>query len=237
MTLTKKIICTVFLLWANGALAQNENRQLDPKSTTIKNLYRILDTLNRNNTSVTMKILWMDSIVEVRKTTSLKYDLAYQRKFRRDSTFIPTQKDTLSFNELRRVAAQNCHSYALEKYFAYHNILDKELFTNMTVLTENSYMEKILVTSFKKITAVSTKPRKNLKYSFAKGSLLVFRDKWNVPLHTVFYDGEYHSKYGGWSAKAEKTLKPVFERYWDSTVIEEYRFDREKVEKYLTGGT
>jgi hypothetical protein len=218
-------------------MAQNDNGQTDSKTATVKKLYRIADTLNRDNTSVTMKILWMDSVVEVRKTTSLKYDLEYQRRFRRDSTFVPTQKDTLSYNELRRIGSQNCHSYALEKYFDYHGILDKELFTNMTVLTENRYMEKILVTSFKKITTIPTKPRKNLKYNFTKGTLLVFRNKWNVPIHTVFYDGEYHSKYGGWSAKAEKELKPVFEKYWDSTVIEEYQFDNQKVDKYLTSGT
>ena len=222
---------------SNLVMSQNDNGQPDKRIATIKQLYHISDTLNRNNTSVTMKILWMDSVVEVRKTTSLKYDLEYARKFRRDSTYVPTQKDTLSYNELRRIGSQNCHSYALEKYFSYHNIFDNELFTNMTTVTENKYMEKILVTSFKKVTSIPTKPRKNLKYNFTKGSILVFRNKWNTPIHTVFYDGEFHSKYGGWSAKVEKDLKPVFDRYWDTTTIEEFHFDTEKIDKYLTRGT
>ena len=44
---------------------------------------------------------------------------------------------TLSYNELRRVASQNCHSYALERYSKYHSIIDNELFTSTPVVTEN----------------------------------------------------------------------------------------------------
>ena len=236
-TVKRLIILTTFLVVSNSVISQNDKRQLDNRIETIKQLYHIADTLKRDNTSVTMKILWMDSIVEIRKTTNLNYDLEYARKFRRDSTYIPTQKDSLSYNELRRIGSQNCHSYALEKYFKYHSIVDNELFTNMTVVTENKYMEKILVTSFKKVTTIKTKPRRNLKYAFTKGSILVFRNKWNVPIHTVFYDDEFHSKYGGWSVKAEKELKPIFEKYWDTTTIEEFQLDTEKVDKYLTRGT
>lgn len=232
-----RIIFAIFLLMSNLAMSQNKNGRPDIEVVTIKQLYHIADTLNWNNTSVTMKVLWMHSVVEVRKTTSLKYDLEYARKFRRDSTFVPTQKDTLRYNERRRIGSQNCHSYALEKYFTCHKIVDNDLFTSMTVLTENKYMEKILMTAFKKVTTIQTKPRKNLKYSFTKGSILVFRNKWNVPIHTVFYDGEFHSKYGGWGAKAEKKLKPVFDRYWDTTTIEEFQLDTHKIEKYLTRGT
>ena len=180
-----------------------------------------------------MKVLWMDSLLEIRKTTSLKYDLEYTRKFRRDSTYVPTQNDTISYNELRRVFSQNCHSYALEKYFTYHNISDNSLFTDMTVVTENVYMDRILAASFVKGHSIMTKPKKNLKYPFDKGTLLVFRNKWNTPIHTVFYDGEYHSKYGGWAAKAEKDLRPVFDKYWDTVTVEEYKLDVSKVDNYL----
>lgn len=217
-------------------MSQND-RGLDITLSGIEKLYRIDDTLYRDNTSVMLKILWMDSVIEIRKTTSLKYDLEYQRKFRQDSTYLPTQKDTLQYNELRRIASQNCHSYALEKYFKYHNIMDGGLFTSMTVVTENRYMETILATSFRKGKVISTKPKKNLKSDFTDGSLLVLRNKWNIPIHTVFYDGQFHSKYGGWSAEAEKELKPIFDRYWDTTTIEEYQFDLDKARNYLTNRT
>ncbi len=90
----------------------------------------------------------------------------------------------------------------LERYFKFHNISGNLLFTDRTIVTENMYMEKILATSFKKGHSIKTKPNKNLKYAFDKGTLLVFRNKWNTPIHTVFYDGEYHTKYGAWIPKA-----------------------------------
>lgn len=226
------ILLAVLLLAPALAICQSEDSHI----TSIKPLYRVMDTVLRDPTSVTMNVLWRDSVIKIRKTTSLKYDLAYARKFRRDSTYVPTQKDTLSYNELRRIASQNCHSYALERYFDYHGIWDKELFTNMTVVTENEYMGKILATCFKELARVKTKPRRNLQYNFKRGSILVFRNKWQVPIHTVFYDGYYHSKYGAWPAKAERDLKPVIERYWDTTVIEEFQLDSVKVNYYLRGG-
>lgn len=213
--------------------AQNNSQPHNKGIGTVSALYKIQDTLSRDNTSVTLRVLWMDSLLEIRKTTSLKYDLEYARKFRKDPTYIPTQNDTITYNELRRIASQNCHSYALEKYFKYHNVLDNTLFTDKTILTQNIYMEKILTTSFKRRLSIKTKPRKNLNYPFEIGTLLVFRNKWNTPIHTVFYDGEYHSKYGGWAAKAEKKLKTVFDRYWDTTTIEEYKLDTAKLENYI----
>lgn len=200
---------------------------------TVSALYKIQDTLSRDNTSVTLRVLWMDSLLEIRKTTSLKYDLEYARKFRKDPTYIPTQNDTITYNELRRIGSQNCHSYALEKYFKFHNVSENSLFTDKTILTQNIYMEKILTTSFKKGLSIKTEPRKNFNYPFEIGTLLVFRNKWGTPIHTVFYDGEYHSKYGGWAPKAEKKLKTVFNRYWDTTTIEEYKLDMAKLENYV----
>ena len=216
-------------------LTAQENSAPDNKGIeTVSALYKIQDTLSRDNTSVTLRVLWMDSLLEIRKTTSLKYDLEYARKFRKDPTYIPTKNDTITYNELRRIGSQNCHSYALEKYFKYHNVSENTLFTDKTILTQNMYMEKILTTSFKKGLSIKTKPRKNLNYPFEIGTLLVFRNKWNTPIHTVFYDGEYHSKYGGWAPKAEKKLKTVFDRYWDTTTIEEYKLDTAKLENYIT---
>jgi hypothetical protein len=233
----KSITLATFLLLgilgSTTSMSQDNSALSDRNITTILNLFNIEDTVARDNASVTMKVLWMDSVLEIRKTTTLKYDLEYARKFRRDSTFIPTQKDTINSYELRSIGSQNCHSYALERYLKFHNISGNLLFTNRTVVTENMYMEKILTTSFKKTDSIKTKPKRNLKYAFDKGTLLVFRNKWNTPIHTVFYDGEYHSKYGAWAPKAEKELRPVFDKYWDTVTIEEYILDTSKVDNYL----
>jgi hypothetical protein len=200
---------------------------------SLKELYQVTDTTLVDNTSILLKIVWMDSAIEIRKTTNLKYDLEHMRKFRREPAYAPTANDTLRYNAMRKTASQNCHSYALERYFGYNKIEDQILFTDKTILKENWHMDKILATAFKKEKSVKTKPHKDLESNFSKGSLLIFRNNWGSPIHTVFYDGVFHSKYGGLSAKAEKDLKPILKKYWDTIIIDEYRIDSLKVNQYL----
>ena len=197
----------------------------------IYNLYKITDTLKTDHASVTLQVLWMDSIIEVRQTISLRYNLESERKWRHDSTYLPAASDTTRYFELRKNAAQNCHSYSLEKFFQYHKF-SNQLFYGRTVLTENHYMDDILATAFKRINARSTRPRKNLKEPFTKGSLIIFRNKWGTPIHSVFYDGEFQTKNGVFKAKAEKSIQSIFKTYWDTTTIEEYGLDIAKVNRY-----
>ena len=222
------------LTFPNKAFPQYNGSTITNPQNSIRDLYHIRDTISSDNTSITLVVEWMDSVIEIRKTTSLKYDLSYIRKFRKDPTYVPSGQDTLSYNAMRKTGSQNCHSYALERYFNYYQIKDNTLFTGMTIVTENKYMQIILASVFKKGDVVTTKPGKNLKFAFAKGSLLVFRNKGNTPIHSVFYDGAFHSKYGAWAAETEKELKPVFKRYWDTETIEAYQIDWEKVKKYIS---
>jgi hypothetical protein len=235
VTIKPIIASTLFMIFCSTVMSQNPStKNADNVVGTVSNLYTIQDTVSATNTSLTLKLLWMDSVVEIRKTTSVKYDLEYARKFRKDPTYFPTPTDTISHNEMMRISSQNCHSYALEKYFIFYGIKESLLFTDKTIVTENVYMGRILSTAFKKNQSINTKPKKNLKNMvFDKGRLLVFRNKSGVAIHSVFYDGEYHSKYGGWAAKAEKTLKPVFQKYWDTILIEEYQLDTSKINNYL----
>jgi hypothetical protein len=167
------------------------------------------------------------------KTDRIKYDLEEVRKFRRDSNYLPTPTDTLAMNELRTIGAQNCHSYALEKYFTAIEI-DNSLFTKWTSLKENNYMNSILATTFIKTKSFGTIRKKCKECSFDKGSLIVFCNKWNSPIHTVYFDGQYyHSKYGALQPKAENSVDSILKRYWDSIKIEEYQLDDKKILKYL----
>ena len=195
-------------------------------------LYSVADTISRDKTSVTLNVKWMDSPIQIRKTTRMVYDLEYQRKLRKDPTYYPTREDSLRFMNLMETFTQNCHSYALEKYFDYHHIVDS-LFTKRTVVTENMYMDNILMAAFRKEREVKTKPARNLKAEFKEGSLIVFRNKSHAPIHAVFYDGKFHTKNGGWASRTEESLKPIFKKYWDTEVIEGYQVDREKVGVYL----
>jgi hypothetical protein len=178
----------------------------------------------------------MDSVIEIDKTDRIKYDLEEARKFRRDSIYIPTPSDTLTMNEMRTIGAQNCHSYALEKYFNSIQV-DNTLFTRWTSLKENKYMNSILMTTFVKTKSFDTKRKKCKECSFDKGSLIVFRNKWNTPIHTVYFDGQYfHSKYGALRAKAESNVDPILKKYWDSTKIEEYRLDDKIIMSLINKG-
>lgn len=205
---------------------------------SINDLYSILDrSPTKTINYVTWKVNWMDSIIYFNKRISLKYDLEYMQKFRSDSTYVPSPEDTLRMGKLVETASQNCHSYALEKYFIDKEFNDNELFTNTTSLLENRYMESILKTAFSCEKVYSIKRKKCKDCVFNKGSLIVFRNKWNTPIHTVYYDGLFQSKYGGWPAKAEEKIEYVIKRYWDTTAVEEYQLDVNKVSSYLNNSS
>jgi hypothetical protein len=169
----------------------------------------------------------MDSIIQIRKTTAIKYDLETERKFRKDSSFLPSQADTIRANKLRKSFSQNCHSYSLEKFFNDKGINDS-LFTEWTVLAGNRYMDKILQTTFEKTKSYIVKKRKCKECDFDKETIIVFRNKWNTPIHTVYYDGNFHSKYGGWPAQTENNIKIILDRYFDTVLLEEYDLTNKK---------
>ncbi|UYN85138.1 MAG: hypothetical protein KIT51_09505 [Cyclobacteriaceae bacterium] len=69
---------------------------------------------------------------------------------------------------------------------------------------------------------------------FDKGTIVVFRNKWDSPIHTVYFDGQFfHSKYGAWPAKAEEKVDFILKKYWDSTKIEEYKLDNKKITDFI----
>lgn len=229
----KLMIATILVLTFQHATSQDLTA--DNKIKSITSLYYPVDTIQtkEDKYSLTVNFNWMDSVIQVRRTTRIKYDLREMRKFRKDSTFIPSPTDTLRYNELRKTFSQNCHSYALEKYFKSKRVTDDFLFTEWTALTENRYMDKILNTAFEKTKTFEPKKKKCKDCSFNKGSIIVFRNKWGTPIHTVYYDGKFHSKYGGWAAKTEDHVDLILKKYWDSTKIEEYRLDDKKIRNFI----
>jgi len=227
----KLIFGTIFLLTFQHATSQEiVTRSL--KST--RQLYFAVDTVQtKYKYNPTLRINWMDSIIELDYTTRIKYDLEEIRKFRRDSTYVPSTADTINMNKMRTTGAQNCHSYALDKFFSSIQI-DNSLFTKWTSLKENKYMNSILATSFIKTNSFETKRKKCKECSFDKGSIVVFRNKWDTPIHTVYFDGQFfQSKYGALPAKAEDNVDLILKKYWDSTKIEEYKLDDKKITDFI----
>jgi hypothetical protein len=199
---------------------------------SIHSLYKFQDSIYEDKNSMVLNVRWMDSLIQIQKTIRVMYDLNYERKFRKDSTYIPKPTDTLRMNEMRKNFSQNCYSYALEKYFMNAGLKDELLFTAWTRFG-GVQMNTILFTAFEKINSFETKRKKCKDCSFNNGSLLVFRDKWNRPMHAVYYDGKFHSKYGGWAAKAEEDVDTILKAYWDTVRVEEYRLDDKKIQDYL----
>ena len=227
----KLIIGIIVILTFQQATSQDVGAD-NIKST--RELYFIVDTIQtKYKYNPTLRINWMDSIIKLNYTTRIKYDLEQARKFRRDSTYIPSSSDTVKMNELWRTGAQNCHSYALEKFFNSIHLADS-LFTKWTSLKENRYMNSILVNSFTKTKSFETKRKKCKECAFDKGSIIVFRNKWGTPIHTVYYDGQFfHSKYGALPAKAEHNIDLILKIYWDSTKIEEFKLDDKKLVDFV----
>lgn len=228
-----KLILGIILILAFQQATSQDIKADNIKS--IQSLYFPFDTIQtKYKYNITVRVNWMDSIIEINNTTRIKYDLEEARIFRRDSTYTPSVTDTLNMNKMRTSGSQNCHSYALNKFFK--NIqLDNLLFTEWTALKENRYMNSILATTFAKTKSFEPKRKKCKDCSFDKGSIIVFRNKWNTPIHTIYFDGQFfHSKYGVLPAKTEHNIDAVLKRYWDSTKIEEYQLDSKKIVDYIS---
>ncbi len=230
--MNKLFFGTIFILISHHATSQ---QKLTDNIRSTEQICFKLDTIEtKSKYNATVRINWMDSIIELSYTTKIKYDLEEARKFRRDSTYIPSASDTITMNKMRTTGSQNCHSYALEKFFTsiqFENLV----FTKWTSLKENKYMNSILATSFIKTKSFDTKRKKCKVCSFDKGSLIVFRNKWDTPIHTVYFDGQsFHSKYGALPAKEEKTIDEILKIYWDSTKIEEYQLDNGKLADFIS---
>jgi hypothetical protein len=184
------------------------------QSKSINSLGSLYDSVNavptKEGTGINMKVSWMDSLIEIRRLI-----------------------DTATVHRMIKTAGQNCHSYALQKYFQDQGITDTNLFTPTTILTENIYMQYILNTAFKKTNSYHVKRKKCKECVFKNQSIIIFRTEWNSLIHTAYYDGKFHSKYGAWAAKAEDKIESVIKVYWDTKIIEEYELDPEKIEEFL----
>ena len=236
--MTKSKIISVLLIIAiclldNGPSWGQTVAEFDSPIKSLKGLYQLSDTSSIDFNTATINVIWMDSLIQLRFLTKLEDDLETARKWEKDPTYIPSEDEKELRLKFLKMSAQNCHSFALEKYFAYHTISDNVLFHNKSVLVNNKYMKYIISTAFTLNKSIDTKRKKNFKTEFTKGSLLVFRNKENWTIHTVFYDGQYHSKNGGWEAKSVDKLKEIYDSYWDTVVIEEYQIDMNKVNSYL----
>lgn len=199
---------------------------------TVTGLYEVLDTLEQSDYNISYSLNWMGTEIGISESIKDGIDMDYQRKFARDSSFVFSYEDSIKMHAFSISFAQNCHSYALEKVFGYYGIDSSPVFSRRTSVLENYHMANLIPTCFGLVQSLETKPKKNLKTPFTIGSILVFLNKSGQTIHTVYYDGTFHSKNGGWPAITTDKLKDIYKTYWDTALIREYRLDLSKIYRY-----
>jgi hypothetical protein len=76
--MNKLVTTTILALTIYQVTAQST---VDNKVLSIKNLYFPTDTIStKDKYSLTVDIKWMDSVIQIRKTTAIRYDLEESRE-------------------------------------------------------------------------------------------------------------------------------------------------------------
>lgn len=193
--------------------------------------FTIIDTLDKNANEPILRAKWLDTIIELRIPMSSQQQKIAMDKFRALYEKKGETMDTLAFKAVYIIGAQNCHSYALERYFANHDIKDNLLFTPTTSLF-NWEMSKVLGVSFKRIQRFNPKDLQKGKESLPHKTLLVFKDKNDMPIHTVFYDHGFQSKNGAFKPVTFETIKPLLKSYFDTVWIDLFEMDSSKFSNF-----
>ncbi len=200
--------------------------------------HAVIDTIETRSSSELVNMLWLNDTVQVRiKNKIIKIDSAEIRKMRialKDSSYGRTQKQIDNIIAFAKIGAQNCYSYAIEKYFENNKIFNQHLFNSFTHLKQDS-AEKIIANYFTEVDRFSTSPKRNFKRSIPDDTLLAFTDKYDNAIHFVFYTGGvFHTKNGGLEPKTFQSLKKFLKTsYWDTEEIIFYKINAETVKQIL----
>jgi len=202
---------------------------------SLSEIYQVLDTVETKLNHYQIKALWLDDTIEIRKLSEpVKYDLKNMRKAFKDSTFNPTKKDRRNSVDFTRQSAQNCLSYALERYFLYHNLKPDSIFDENTFLGRESG-ELIIDKSFTLTFEASTKrKRKAFKKPIKDGVLVIFRNQYDWIIHAFYYEKDiFYSKNGIRPIKEYHKMKNIFNRYFDTTLVQFYELDDARLNEFL----
>jgi hypothetical protein len=123
--------------------------------------------------------------------------------------------------QLSRIS-QNCHSFALQLYFAHHGASLEMLFNAQTRLTDKA-MAIVLQCAFTELLQVERHQMHSAPNVFPDGSLIVLVDEEDTPVHSLFYfSGAYFTKHGALEPQVVFDLEPVFEDYPQVWRVEVY---------------
>ncbi len=227
----KKVMVLIIVLMRFNLFAVAQVDTDRQALSSIDPLFKIKDTIVSSEYNKRYLVDWMGVEIGITETIQYGVDINYLSKFAKSSIIDKTEIDTTWYTNFTKTAAQNCHSFALQRVFNFNGIETSHLFTNNTRLG-NRYMASLLSTCFDLVDSINTHPKKNLKTDIIVGSILIFVNRSGQIIHSVFYDGEYHSKNGAWPVVTTNRLKEIYKRYWDTEIIKVYQLNLSKLVSY-----
>lgn len=190
----------------------------------------IIDTVEIKKFTMNLKCLWGKDTIIVRKYFEpLVADTNYFRLLHNDKYYIPTSDDLREHYDFLELAAQNCHSYALEVFFSANNLSGVEIFNKHTSVQSESF-NKILNTSFALIQEFRVVNRKRLrpKEDIKNRSVLVFFNHYDMISHSVYYeDGVFITKNGMAKPSTTRKIDELLKFYWDTKYIQVFAWKEE----------
>ena len=223
----KHLVSILFTLIFINAYSQTDSSGLSKISIQ----YHVLDTIETRENSISINALWLKDTIEVCiQNENLKIDTIGLRNKLKDSTYLKKQEEIDKYLEFEKNSAQNCYSYALEKYFAKNISFRQNIFNKYSRIDRES-LEKILNTYFKVITEFEAKPKRNLKYPIPNDVIIAFVNNYDWVNHTVYYNnGVVYSKNGVFKPVEYQSLKELLKKcYWDTQKLIIYKADENKI--------
>lgn len=201
----------------------------------LESYYTIKDTVQDQQGDYIINVQWLNSEIVLRIPLPPEEQRKLEGKLIAKLGESNKKVDTALLQQVYMEATQNCHSYALQKYWSYYKV-DTDLFSSTTRLF-NEDMQKVLNSAFKKIDSFDRKAIKKKKYQLnnKEAIIIVFRNKYDSPIHSLFYENQtYYSKNGMLKERTYSKLKALLkERYFDTQTIEAYTIDETKFTNFL----
>jgi len=225
-----KLICTSLLSF----IAVQSYAQLKSSKPIAINS-EIIDTVKTQLNSTLMRMIWWNDTINVKvQHKDLKMDTAlisFLRKDAKDPSLYTKQEDINEFLNAMKIGAQNCYSYALQRYFDESKTYSQNTFNELSDIDRKS-AEKILSKHFKKVKEISTHSKQSLNSEIPNKAVLAFINASDWAVHFVYHaDGVFYSKNGAFAPIEFQSLKKFLKKhYWDTEKIEVYQIDKKKAD-------
>ena len=175
--------------------------------------YKVIDTIKIDGNLRNIRVVWLSDTIVINKRND-SYVI--------DTTIFQSQ----SFIEFMEASAQNCYSYALEKYFENDSIYSQCLF-NRNVTIAGPVLRTIIENHFHLVHEFSVKERKKFMAQVSDNSVIGFVDKEGRIMHLVFYkEGVFFTKNGLFPATEFTSIRKLLKVYlsYNITQLRIYKF-------------